>query len=183
VQTGAFNDTFTEITEGLQPGEEVLMNPPLFTEGVSDTTDSDDQRFGGRKALEPDKASSPDQRNAKQAGGRAQTKTSERSQKAGGAQLELSDDMIDRIMAGMKQLDPAKAEELEKLRKSNPDEFKKKLKETIESMGNKMRQGGGRPGGTRGGPGGGSRSPGGPGGGGRPMQGGAGGGRSRPGNN
>lgn len=56
VHTGAFNDTFTEITEGLQPGEEVLLNPPTFTEGVTDTSDSDQQRFGGRGAPEPVKA-------------------------------------------------------------------------------------------------------------------------------
>ena len=51
MKTGAFNDTFVEITEGLQPGEEVLLNPPMFTEGDSVTDDSD-ERFGGREALE-----------------------------------------------------------------------------------------------------------------------------------
>ena len=56
VHTGAFNDAFTEITEGLQPGEEVLLNPPTFTEGVTDTSDSDQQRFGGREAPEPVRA-------------------------------------------------------------------------------------------------------------------------------
>jgi len=183
VRTGAFNDTFTEITEGLQSGEEVLLNPPLFTEGVSTTTESDEQRFGGRKALEPDKASSPGQSHGERAGGRAQTKTPGERPKTGPAQLELSDDMIDRIMAGMKQFDPAKAKELEKLRKSNPDEFKKKLKETMESMSQKMKQGGGRPDGARGGPGGGSRGPGGPDRGGRSGRGGASDGGSRPGNN
>lgn len=32
VQTGAFNDTFVQIVSGLEAGEEVLLNPPLFTE-------------------------------------------------------------------------------------------------------------------------------------------------------
>jgi len=32
VQTGAFNDTFVEIIEGLEVGDEVLLNPPLVTE-------------------------------------------------------------------------------------------------------------------------------------------------------
>ncbi|MGA2172458.1 MAG: efflux RND transporter periplasmic adaptor subunit [Sedimentisphaerales bacterium] len=32
VKTGSFNDTFVQIVEGLQPGEEVLMNPPRIIE-------------------------------------------------------------------------------------------------------------------------------------------------------
>ncbi len=32
VRTGLFNDTFVEIIEGLEEGEEVLLNPPLFSE-------------------------------------------------------------------------------------------------------------------------------------------------------
>jgi len=34
VQTGAFNATFVQIVEGLGEGEEVLLNPPLFTESA-----------------------------------------------------------------------------------------------------------------------------------------------------
>jgi HlyD family secretion protein len=37
VQTGAFNDTFVQIVSGLEEGEQVLLNPPLFTDsGASD---------------------------------------------------------------------------------------------------------------------------------------------------
>ncbi|MBA7703314.1 hypothetical protein ES703_112096 [subsurface metagenome] len=32
VRTGLFNDTFVEIIEGLEAGEEVMLNPPLFSE-------------------------------------------------------------------------------------------------------------------------------------------------------
>ncbi len=35
VQTGAFNDTFVQIVSGLEEGEEVLLNPPLFVESAS----------------------------------------------------------------------------------------------------------------------------------------------------
>ncbi|MBN1362691.1 MAG: HlyD family efflux transporter periplasmic adaptor subunit [Sedimentisphaerales bacterium] len=35
VQTGAFNDTFVQIVQGLEEGENVLLNPPLFTEAAS----------------------------------------------------------------------------------------------------------------------------------------------------
>ncbi|MBE0535761.1 MAG: efflux RND transporter periplasmic adaptor subunit [Phycisphaerae bacterium] len=34
VTTGAFNDTFVQITQGLNEGEAVLLNPPLFTESA-----------------------------------------------------------------------------------------------------------------------------------------------------
>ncbi len=34
VKTGAFNATFVQIVEGLNEGEEVLLNPPLFTESA-----------------------------------------------------------------------------------------------------------------------------------------------------
>ncbi len=37
VQTGAFNDTFVQIIDGLKEGEEVLLNPPLFTEATGST--------------------------------------------------------------------------------------------------------------------------------------------------
>ncbi|MFZ2147217.1 MAG: efflux RND transporter periplasmic adaptor subunit [Sedimentisphaerales bacterium] len=32
VRTGLFNDTFVEVIEGLEVGEEVMLNPPLFSE-------------------------------------------------------------------------------------------------------------------------------------------------------
>ncbi len=35
VQTGAFNDTFVQIVSGLEDGEEVLLNPPLFVESAT----------------------------------------------------------------------------------------------------------------------------------------------------
>ncbi len=37
VKTGAFNNTYVQILEGLQPGEQVLMNPPRITEAKSET--------------------------------------------------------------------------------------------------------------------------------------------------
>ncbi len=67
VQTGAFNDTFVQIVSGLEEGEEVLMNPPLFTESatassfrerpprpVPGATDADAAPSGG--ATEPPEA-------------------------------------------------------------------------------------------------------------------------------
>jgi len=168
VQTGAFNDTFTEITEGLESGEEVLMNPPTFTEGVTDTSEADQQRFGGRKAPESGKTGGQEQGQTKATSGRKEATSPEQRQKPGGAQFEIPDDKIDDIMSGIKQFDPAKAKELEALRKSNPDEFKTKLQEYLRS---KMKEFGNRSGGAQGG-----RS-------GRPGQGDTGRSRSQPKNN
>ena len=131
VRTGAFNDTFTEIVEGLQPGDEVLLNPPLFTEGVTDTAEAEQERFGGRKALEPGKADAPTQRGTRAPRSRTEAPSSEKLPKPGGAQFELPEDRIDAIMAGIRKLDPAKAKELETLRKGNPEEFKTRLQELI----------------------------------------------------
>jgi len=50
VKTGAFNATFVQIVEGLSEGEEVLLNPPLFTES------GEPAAFGpaqSEKAVEP----------------------------------------------------------------------------------------------------------------------------------
>ncbi len=50
VTTGAFNDIFVQIVEGLDEGEEILLNPPLFNEtdqsvsGQSTETSSDDDQ-------------------------------------------------------------------------------------------------------------------------------------------
>jgi len=59
-----------------------------------------------------------------------------------GMQLELTDEMINRIMSGMAQFDPEKAKELGQLRKSDPEKFKAELMKSMQSMRNRMRQGG-----------------------------------------
>jgi HlyD family secretion protein len=210
VITGAFNDTFTEITKGLEPGDEVLLNPPMFTEGVSDTTETDQNRFGGREAPEPSKAGPPQDRGGNRPGvsrpgagaptegapqGRGGNRPAGNRQGAAaagpmGRQFSLTDEMVGPMMERLKTQDPAKFKELEPLQKSNPAELKTKLQKYISD---KMKQmggrrpsdagGGGMPGGA-GGTGGRQRQ-GGAGGerGGRTGPGGAGGNRSRPGAN
>ena len=71
--------------------------------------------------------------------------------------VELTDEMIDRILTMTKQFDPAKAEEYEKLRQSDPEALKARLRQDMEEMRSRMRQRG--PGGP-----GGAMGPGGPGG-------------------
>ncbi|UCD50609.1 MAG: HlyD family efflux transporter periplasmic adaptor subunit [Phycisphaerales bacterium] len=170
VQTGAFNDTFVQITEGLEAGETVLLNPPLFTEAGSSTMGGPDrERFGGRSASTEETGATPGDGNAGpaqgrrgQRSGRGQgTRPSGPSQTGGepsgermagrpgmpGVSMELTEERIDGILRGLKQFDPAKAEEYEKLRQSDPEALKAKIREDMQKM---MRRGG--PGGQ--GPGG-----------------------------
>ncbi|MCP4455319.1 MAG: HlyD family efflux transporter periplasmic adaptor subunit [Planctomycetes bacterium] len=53
VETGAFNDTFVEIKSGLEPGEKVLLNPPLFAEGAGTNDAFKDQDATGPAAPRP----------------------------------------------------------------------------------------------------------------------------------
>ena len=49
IKTGAFNGTFVQVTEGLNEGEAVLLNPPLFTESAEPETL---RQTGQEKAIE-----------------------------------------------------------------------------------------------------------------------------------
>lgn len=169
VQTGAFNDTFVQITEGLEGGETVLLNPPPFTEsGTSPTGAPDRDRFGGRSApkeegqtpQDNDAAGSPrrqggppsgrGQRGGPSGGGQGGEPSAERAQ-GQRPSFELTDERIDGILKMLKQADPAKAEEYEKLRKSDPDALKAKIREDMRTM---MQRGPGGPGQGPGGAGG-----------------------------
>jgi len=152
VRTGLFNDTFVEIIEGLEAGEEVMLNPPLFSElggpasfqqqqpvpkrrtkpGVTDVNDTETQGQPQEKRAER----SGDEQSARR------DKPAEGGEEPQGVQFELTDEMIDRIMSGLAKLDPEKAKELEKLRKSDPEKFKAQLMKSMQSMRNKMKQGG-----------------------------------------
>ncbi|MCF7974861.1 MAG: HlyD family efflux transporter periplasmic adaptor subunit [Phycisphaerae bacterium] len=67
VVTGAFNDTFVEIKSGLQAGEEVLLNPPLFAEGIN-TNDAfkDQDATVPRTEAQPRAAIDPNRAGARQ---------------------------------------------------------------------------------------------------------------------
>ncbi len=163
VLTGKFNDTFVEIKEGLEAGEEVMLNPPLFSE-LTGPASFQQQQPVPKKRTKPGATDANDTETQGQPqGGRAgrsgdeqsarRDKPAEGGEKPQGMQFKLTDEMTDKIMSGMKQFDPAKAKELEKLRKSDPEKFKAELMKYLQSMGNKMRQGGSGMGQRRGGAG------------------------------
>ncbi len=155
VKTGHFNDTFVEIVEGLEEGEEVMLNPPLFSElgsfqqrqpvpkkrtrpGATDANDTE-TRGGqprGRRAGRSGDEQGTRRGRPPEGGERSQ---GERPQ---GGQLQLTDERINRIMSLMTQFDPEKAKELGQLRKSDPEKFKAELMKSTQSMRSKMKQGG-----------------------------------------
>jgi hypothetical protein len=161
VQTGIFNDTFVQIVEGLEEGEEVLLNPPqIYSELAGPTIES----FQGRKP--------PEESESSQGSGEPQTGGSERrgsgrmssSGTTGmpeggrpqmgmgmGGPFELTDEIIDKILAGMKMTNPEKASELEQLRKDDPEKFKTELRSTMQSMMRDMMRRGNRQGSRPGG--------------------------------
>jgi multidrug resistance efflux pump len=59
VTTGAFNDTFVEIKSGLKAGEDVLLNPPLFAEGLSTNDAFKDQGATGPTAPNANRVGRP----------------------------------------------------------------------------------------------------------------------------
>lgn len=142
VQTGAFNDTFVQIVNGLEEGDEVLLNPPLFSEstgvdgfqqqalpeGIPDsgTTDANDTAIQGRPEDQTrGEAGRSRDGNMQGAGG---------PRMGMGAQFELTDERIDGILKMMAMRDPERAKELEALRKSDPEKLKEELEKEMEQM-------------------------------------------------
>ncbi len=155
VRTGIFNDTFAQIVEGLQEGEEILLNPPqVYSELTAQTAEA----FEGRELPPADESSQGQgdtegsERRRGSRGMRSMDATGGQESGRGptgmGGQFELNDEMIDRILTGMKQSNPEKAAELEQLRKSDPEKFKAELQTTMDSMRSMMR-GRNRQGGSR----------------------------------
>jgi HlyD family secretion protein len=154
VKTGVFNDTFAQIVDGLQEGEEVLLNPPqVYSELTTQTADA----FEGRE-LPPDNRYSQDaagtgtEGSGRSRGSRGMRSSDTTGDTEGGRpqmgrQFELTDEMADRILTNLKQADPEKAAELEQLRKSDPEKFKTELQSSMRNMmrgRNRQGQGGGR---------------------------------------
>ena len=152
VRTGLFNDTFVEIIEGLEAGEEVMLNPPLFSELGSPASFQQQQpvpkkrtKPGVTDVNDTETQGQPQEKRAERSGDGQSTRRgrpSEGGERPQGMQFELTDEMIDKIMSGLAKLDPEKAKELEKLRKSDPEKFKAQLMQSMQNMRNKMRQGG-----------------------------------------
>ncbi|MHC4071223.1 MAG: efflux RND transporter periplasmic adaptor subunit, partial [Planctomycetota bacterium] len=169
VQTGAFDDTFVQIVDGLKEGEKVLLNPPRVTKpGGEYGASRDADRFegeGGQPGQTESPQGGPPQQGPAAPGGRgpaggrrpqgAAGPEGGRRQQGGGAapggggppqgrQFELTDERIDRIMGMLAERDPEKAKKLKQLRQSDPEKFKAELMKTMQGMFGQMGQGGNR---------------------------------------
>ena len=149
VQTGIFNDTFVQIIDGLGEGEEILLNPPqIYSDLAGPTIES----FQGRKTSEQSEPSQNQEGSrtgdSERRGSRGMSSPGTTGMQEGGGpqtgmgrQFELTDEIIDKILTGMKQTNPEKAAELEQLRKDDPEKFKTELRSTMDSMMRNMRRG------------------------------------------
>jgi HlyD family secretion protein len=154
VRTGLFNDTFVEIIEGLEADEEVMLNPPLFSELGSfqqrQPVPKKKTEPGATDANDTETRSQPDgQPRGRRAGrsgdeqGPRRGRPPEGGERPQGMQSGLTDERINRMMSLMAQFNPEKAKELGQLRKSDPEKFKAELMKNMQSMRSKMKQGGG----------------------------------------
>jgi HlyD family secretion protein len=125
VQTGSFNDTFVQVTDGLEVDEEVLLSPPRLTEA------------------EPEDESGPQVETESEPEAVEQQQPAKDGKRPKGRQFELTDEIIEATMTHLKETNPEKAQELEQLRESDPEKFKAEL-------GKVMREQFGRPGRDRG---------------------------------
>jgi HlyD family secretion protein len=155
VQTGAFNDTFVQITDGLNEGDEVLLNPPLFSESTgvdafqqqilperrpgSEETDANDTAIQGQPGEQTQNRNRRfgGDRNSQGTRDNRQFGDGQTPQAAGpptGMQLELTDERIDGILNMMAKFNPERAKELENLRKSDPEKLKEEIRKEMEQM-------------------------------------------------
>jgi HlyD family secretion protein len=115
VQTGSFNDTFVQVTDGLEVGEEVLLSPPRLTEAEPED-ESAQVESESKPEAEEQQPLAKDERRPE------------------GRQFELTDEIIEATMAHLNKTNPEKAQELEQLRKSDPEKFKAELRKVMREQ-------------------------------------------------
>ena len=181
VKTGAFDDTFVQIVEGLEAGEKVMLNPPRITETGSgyDSRERSD-RFGSDESVDEPNSVGPQPQGPPQRGRRegpagrgpgalapggpgsrrpgAGTPGARQPQGGGGpragggpggGQFEITDEIADRTLSMLEQMQPEEAKKLKQLRQSDPEKFKAELRQKMRAARNMMQQGGNQ--GARGG--------------------------------
>jgi RND family efflux transporter MFP subunit len=122
VQTGSFNDTFVQVTDGLEAGEEVLLSPPRLTEA------------------EPEDESEPQVESESKSEAVEQQQPAKDGRRPRGKQFELTGEMIEVAMTRLKETNPEKAQELEQLRKSDPEKFKAELRKVMREQSGRSRR-------------------------------------------
>ncbi|MHC4279881.1 MAG: hypothetical protein ACYSUJ_06980 [Planctomycetota bacterium] len=148
VQTGQYNDAFVQILSGLEAGEKVLLNPPTLTETEDGAANGFEEEIKNGTSEEKKEEEKTEQSPAEQERGQGR--------RFDPSQMELTDERIDGIMQMISQADAKKAEELKKLRESDPEKFKTELQKLMREFrqgrgGGSQQRGGGGMGGRQGG--------------------------------
>ena len=147
VQTGIFNNMFVQIVSGLQEGEQVLMNPPLFSSQSSAVAMSEEQQ----QLLATAQSQNGSGFNGTDAPAARQRTGRQRGQMGMGMAMpdvnDMSAEMLDGMMQMLSRTNPEKFQELEKLRSEDEAKFKAELQKEIQSAMKKFQQGGGFQGG------------------------------------
>jgi HlyD family secretion protein len=151
VQTGAFNDTFVQVTEGLQEGEEVMLNPPLFSESTGAVGFQQQQPLPEKKL---EQVQTGEQGVQEQSGDRAG-----RADRSGGRQgipqgIEVTDEMRQKMEQFKRQGGQGMPEMTEEMKQKMMEQFKRMgsgqgMPEMTDEMRQKLREqfGGGQQGG------------------------------------
>jgi RND family efflux transporter MFP subunit len=139
VQTGQYNDAFVQILSGLQAGEKVLLNPPTLLETEAEPTNGFEEEI--KNGTSEDTATQEQETEQSPAG-----QESRQGKRYDPSQMELTDEKINGIMQMISQANAQKAEELKKLRESDPEKFKTELQKLMKEF-RQGRGGGGMGGG------------------------------------
>jgi len=135
VKTGEYNDNFVQIVSGLSEGEKVLLSPPKMTQAQAlaptNGFEAEIQEGSGEQARQEASTSET---------GESETEQDQTRPKPDPAQMELTDQRVERIMDMMSQLNPQKAQQLKNLRESDPEQFKTELKQVIAEQMQQFRQ-------------------------------------------
>lgn len=123
VQTGAFNDTFVQIIDGLEVGEDVLLNPPRITEPPAASRLKQQREPTQRQ--EPSREQKPMQSRRRELTDEA-IEGPRRPSFAGGNP--------ERMMSRLAETNPEKAQELERLREKDPEKFKAELRKAMREQ-------------------------------------------------
>jgi len=159
VDLGDFNADFVEVKSGLTEGDRVLLNPPRI--GSAETQkdlapETSENQIPGAQSEQQARAEEQPQTGAEeqpQTGAEEQPQTGAEEQRGpqrGQMPLtsELTDERIEQIMQRMKQFNPERYEQLNKLRQEDPEKFKQELQKDMQQFMQRMRnqqgQGGGQ---------------------------------------
>lgn len=151
VQTGIFNDMFIQVVDGLQQGEQVLMNPPQLSDSSTAFAMSAEQQqlleSAAQKQTETGPGGLPEASEQTVAQTRAGGPRGQRGMGMGtGMGMPDVNSMpaqaLDGIMSMLKQRDPEKYQKLQKLRDEDEAKFKVELQKQMEQAMKRFQRGG-----------------------------------------